>query len=159
MRYMMIALCLVFAVACGDDGTSVNPMSGMWIFVGGDMFDDACNYSDTPVDPDGTFSVSNNGNGTLTIDTGGDEMFQCTLSGADFNCPERKEVDIDASPLDAVVHVTVTAEGTFQSDISATGHETAHITCEGADCAAAAAAVGITLPCSYSQRFTANHSG
>ncbi|MFH1435709.1 MAG: hypothetical protein ABIJ56_08345 [Pseudomonadota bacterium] len=159
MRAMMIALCLVFAAACGDDAASVNPMSGMWIFVGGDIFNDSCNYTDSPVDPDGEFSVTNNGNNTLTIDTGGDEMFQCTLSGANFNCPERKEVDIEIPLVDAVFHVNVSAEGSFQSDTSASGHETANITCTGADCEAAAATAGITIPCSYSQYFAANHSG
>jgi hypothetical protein len=163
MRNMMIALaaCLALALAsCDGDGNGnggVDPTTGVWLYSPGSVFDDTCEYPDPPTDPTGEFTLTNNGDGTFTVDDG-DNVFDCTLSGSNFNCPERRTEEHDASPLDAVATVHVSIEGSFSSDTDMTGHQTANATCVGADCADAAAAVGMAgFPCSLSQNFTASY--
>lgn len=160
MRNVMMALaaCLALVLAsCGGDGNGgVDPTTGVWLHSPGSIFDDACEYPDPPTDPTGEFTLTNNGDGTLTVDDG-EHVFDCTLSGSSFNCPERSRDDYDASPLDAVATVLISVAGSFSSDTEMSGHQTANATCVGADCAAAATAIGMAgFPCSVSQNFTAS---
>ena len=162
MKIIMTALALVFMVAaagCDGDGNggSVSPATGNWHFTAGNITSDTCNYPDPPVDPSGDFHVQNNGDGTLLITPGdGTPAFTCTLSGSSLSCPDRYNDDIDASPLAAIFHIHASAQGTFSSDTALSGSQTADVTCDGAQCDMAAAGVGITVPCSYSQNFTAS---
>ena len=120
------------------------------------IVDDTCEYPDPPTDPDGNFTIVSTGEGTFTVDDG-DVLFDCTVSGSAFNCPERLTETIDASPLDAIVSVHVSITGTFSSANAASGRQTANVSCVGADCATAGAAVGVTFPCSVSETFTATN--
>jgi hypothetical protein len=53
------------------------------------------------------------------------------------------------------MHVSIT--GSFSSDTEMSGHQTANVTCVGADCATVAATGGLSgFPCSLSQNFTAS---
>jgi hypothetical protein len=163
MKLLAIALASsLLLVGCGDDGSGggdPDPESGTWIFTGGEIVDDSCEYPDPPQEPDGNFTLLNNGDGTFTVDADdGDRLFDCTQTGSTFNCPDRLYEDIDLSPLSGTVHIHVRATGSFASDTHASGRETADVSCTGADCATAAAAVGVTFPCSYSQDFTAEFS-
>ncbi|MBW2261611.1 MAG: hypothetical protein JRG91_06520 [Deltaproteobacteria bacterium] len=160
MRLLAIALAASFVAAgCGSDGNgggTINPNSGTWLFVPGSIVDDTCEYADPPTDPSGDFAMLSTGDGTFTVNDG-DVVFDCTVSGSAFNCPERLTETIDASPLDAIVSVHVSITGTFSSANAASGRQTANVTCVGADCAAAGAAVGVTFPCSVSETFTATN--
>jgi hypothetical protein len=162
MRHLcFVIVSTALAAACGDGGSgpgSTNPPTGTWHFNGGSVTDDTCEYPDPPTDPDGDFTITNNGDGTFTVDEAdGTRMFDCTLSGSSFSCPDRLYEDIDAAPLAATVHVHVRATGSFSSDTQASGRETADVSCDGADCAAVAAYAGISaFFCSYSQDFTAS---
>lgn len=162
MRNVMIALaaCLALVLAsCGGDGDGnggVSPTTGVWLYAPGSVFDDTCEHPDPPTDPTGEFTLTNNGDGTFTVDDG-DNVFECTLSGSSFNCPERLTEEVDATPLDGVVSVHVSITGSFSSDTDVSGHQTANVTCVGADCATVATAGGISgFPCSLSQNFTAS---
>ena len=105
----------------------------------------------------GFFRVQNNGDGTLLITPGdGTPAFTCSLSGSSLSCPDRYNDDIPASPLDAVFHIHATAQGSFSSDTALSGSQTADVTCDGTQCDMAAAGVGISVPCSYTQNFTAS---
>jgi hypothetical protein len=163
MKIILTTLALFFMIAassCGGDGNgngSANPTSGTWYFTPGAVSSDTCNYSDTPVDPSGNFQLQNNGDGTLLLTpSDGTPAFTCSLSGSSLSCPDRAVEDIDATPLAAVFHIHATAQATFSSDTAMSGSQTANVTCDGAQCAMAATAVGITLPCSYTQSFTAS---
>jgi hypothetical protein len=163
MKYLAIFIVSgTLLASCGNGGSgggSADPPSGTWHFNGGSVVDDTCGYPSPPTDPDGDFTITNNGDSTFTVDEAdGTRMFDCTLSGSSFNCPDRLYEDIDASPLTAVVHVHVRATGSFSSDTQASGRETADVTCDGADCASVASYAGISaFPCSYSQDFTASY--
>jgi hypothetical protein len=52
----------------------------------------------------------------------------------------------------------VSITGTIESDTSITGSQNGHIECVGADCATAAAALGVTFPCTFVIPFTAEAS-
>jgi hypothetical protein len=163
MKIIMTTLALFLVIAassCGGDGGgsgSINPTSGVWFFNAGTVTSDTCNYSDTPVDPSGNFQLTNNGDGTLLITPDdGTDPFTCTLSVPSMNCPDRADVDIDSAPLAAVFHVHATLQAAFSSDTAMSGSQTANITCDGAQCDMAAEMIGITVPCSYTQSFTAS---
>lgn len=154
---VLVMMALIF-FGCGDDDggtTDIQPTTGLWDFNAGDIFDDDCEFTDPPADPDGVFSLTNNGDGTLSIDTDGAEPFECTLNGADFTCPSRLQEEISETGVDAVVTVNVNAQGTFDSNEAASGYQTAEFTCTGADCTDVEAQYNVSFPCSYSQYFSA----
>jgi hypothetical protein len=128
------------------------------VYTPGSIVDDVCEYPDPPTDPNGEFTITSTGDGTFTVDDGG-VLFDCTVSGSAFNCPERLTEEIDANPLDAVVSVHVSVTGTFSSSSASSGRQTANVTCVGTQCADAATYAGITgFPCSVSETFTAEFS-
>jgi hypothetical protein len=162
MRLLAIVLAASFTLAgCGSDGDgggTINPNSGTWAFTPGSIVNDTCEYADPPTDPSGDFTILSTGEGTFTVDDG-DTLFDCTVSGSSFTCPERLTETIDASPLDAVVSVHVRVSGTFSSSDAASGEQTANVSCEGANCSDAATAAGISgFPCTVSETFTAEFS-
>lgn len=146
-------------VACAEDGGSdISPRSGTWDFYGSAPTDDTCGYPDLYTDPPGNFELENNGGGSFTV-TADENVFNCTIDGANFSCPERLygENDVGAAAgLDAVVHYTVSVTGSFSSDSELSGRQLYELVCEGADCATVEAAVMVTTPCGWAQDFTAS---
>ena len=156
---LTFACAVSLTVACADGGGSdIEPRSGTWDFSGSAPTDDTCGYPDLYTDPPGNFVLENNGDGTFTV-TAGENVFDCTLDGDNFSCPERLygENDVGAAAgLDAVVHYTVSVSGSFSSDSAMSGRQAFEIVCEGADCATVEAAVGVMTPCGWAQDFTAS---
>ncbi|MBN1770435.1 MAG: hypothetical protein JXB32_04170 [Deltaproteobacteria bacterium] len=157
MRFAMLAIGLV--LGCDDGGSPIEPVSGSWGYLEGDLFDDGCHYGDPATSPMGTFRLVNNGDRTMTITTTGDPPFSCTLDGASYACPDRASSDVPVPTLDATLHLHVAAYGTFSSPTATAGHQTVVATCTGTQCDLAAAAAGVTLPCNFSVRYTASRVG
>ncbi len=164
MRSAVVKLVLILAtalpLACGDLSSGdalADPRSGTWSFAGSPPVDDSCGLEDLYVDPPGTFTLTNNGDQTFTIDDG-ENVFDCELEGANFSCPERLTGSEPISPelmLDAVVEYTVGVSGTLSSDTQMSGRQQVEIVCVGADCAAVEMLVGVTTPCGWAQDFSA----
>jgi hypothetical protein len=164
MRYLIL---ITFAIgtasaltACDDDGdgVTIDPVSGTWEFSGDEPDNDSCDVEgNTLGDPDGDFEIANHGDGTFTVtpddDTG---PFDCTLSGASFDCPDRYFDEVDADPLDATVTIEASASGTFSSSTEASGVQEATISCDGPACSTIEGLAGISFPCDYTQTFTAS---
>ncbi len=144
----------------GDAGGSADPESGTWAFSGGPISDDTCMYEDVYVDPPGSFTLTNNGDGTFTIDDS-ENVFDCTLSGASFTCPSRLTGTVDVGEefgvpgVEALLSYNVEVSGDFGSDTSLSGRQDVEVTCEGANCADLADLADLTLPCGWAQEFTA----
>jgi hypothetical protein len=162
LPWLALVCCCSFACA-GDDGygsdggSEAGPRSGVWNYVGSAPVDDTCGLTDLYVDPPGQFTLTNNGDGSFTIDDS-ENVFDCELEGDDFVCPERATGTNDvgaAANLDAVAHYTVRVNGSLSSASQMSGRQTVTITCEGADCATVEGIVGVTTPCGWAQDFTA----
>lgn len=167
MKYLAMATasCLVLALSgCGGDGDggTINPTTGIWLFVPGDVFDNSCEITDPPTDPVGDFTITSTGEGTFTVNDG-TNVFDCTVSGSSFDCPRRSVETIDGNPYyDAVGDIQISVHGTFQSATEASGHQTGHLSCTGTDCdnAEMLALAGVSgFPCEVSERFTASYTG
>lgn len=154
---LLCAASLTLACAEHEGGPTIEPRSGTWEFVGSDPVNDTCGYPGLYVDPAGDFELDNNGDGTFTV-TAGDNVFECALNGSSFSCPERftGENDIGAAAgLDAVVIYNISVSGSLSSATAMSGRQSFRIVCEGADCPAVEATVGVTTPCGWEQSFTA----
>jgi hypothetical protein len=156
MKYAMVLL--VVGLGCGgdDDGTPIQPTSGTWGYLEGDVVDDTCHYSARPDTGLGTFTLTNPGTGTFTITPPGETAFNCTLSGSSFTCPDRSNEDLPGAPYDATVNLHVAAYGSFSSATAASGHQRLEATCTGTQCAEVGALVGVTFPCGLSVNYTAS---
>ncbi|KIG17443.1 hypothetical protein DB30_03144 [Enhygromyxa salina] len=156
-RALFLPLVLLGA-ACGDGAGDIEPRDGAWSYMGSAAVDDTCMLDELTVDMPGTFTITNNGDGTFTVnDT--QNMFDCTIDGSSFSCPSRLagENDIGAQfSLDAVVRYNVSASGSFESETQMSGRQTVVVNCDGADCASFEALVMVTTPCGWAQDFTAS---
>jgi hypothetical protein len=145
----------VFGTACGE--ADIVPREGGWDFMGSAAVDDTCNFDQLAIDNPGTFTLTNNGDSTFTVnDT--DNMFDCTIEGSDFTCPSRLagEDDIGAQyNLDAVVSYNVVATGMFSSQTEMSGRQEIVIDCAGDDCGTFEMLAMVTTPCGWAQDFTA----
>lgn len=135
-------------------GSSVQPVSGLWDYMDGGIFENSCGTDSVYTDPDTIFQLTSDDSGSFTVEQGSEPDFQCTLDGLEFICPSRLSNDTPIPGADAVLRGNVRIEGEFVDARSMSGRQTADITCEGADCAFAPA-LGLTLPCSYSVDFSA----
>jgi len=150
----LLTLPLILVTACGGDD-DVQPRDGTWSFVGSAAINDTCMLDQLTVDNPGTFKLTNNGDGTFTVDDS-QNVFDCTIDGASFSCPSRlhDEQDIGA----AIVSYNVSATGSFSSETAMSGRQQIVVTCVGADCATFEMLTGVTTPCGWAQDFTASTS-
>lgn len=140
----------------GDDsGADVTPVEGLWQYeeTGGGTND--CTFLRDPSNGFGQFQIALTGPDTLTLTPGDEtEPFECTFGGGAFDCAERLTGMTDeVAGLDAIGNILVAVEGTITSETSLEGVQNGHIECEGADCALAAGALGVTFPCSFTVPF------
>lgn len=139
----------------GDDGTpsGAAPAEGTWRYDQITPTSNTCG-SQLPVTPSGDYAIVGvTGAGFMVVD--GDGTFNCSLDDGSFDCPERAHETMDLRPTyDAVVTIDAQAQGAFSSSTRASGTQTATATCVGSDCAAVAASVGASLPCSAAVGFT-----
>jgi hypothetical protein len=151
-RIMMLGVVGIALFGCEEGG---GPESGTWNFVAGDLTRNTCNY-DQVGGIAGDFTLSNDGDGSLTIDPeDGTDPFECDLDGDDFDCAERFQGESPIMGYDAVLHTHARADGSFSSSTEGSGAQHGRVECEGADCGALATLVGATLPCEFSETFTA----
>ncbi len=136
----------------GGDG----PESGEWIYSDDGATQNDCTFLGNPSQGLGDFVVDNPGDGTFTITPGDDtDPFECELGEAgNFGCPERYVESITEPGVAATLDAFVAASGTTTAT-SMTGEQAGRITCDGADCALAEAALETSFPCSFVIPFTA----
>jgi hypothetical protein len=152
-RIIYIGLAIALA-GCEEGG---DPKSGNWNFVAGAQTQNTCNY-DGVGGQYGDFTLDNNG-GSLTIDPqDGSDPFECDLDGNDFDCPERFQGEQDVATYDATLIIHASARGSFDSNTTAAGTQHGSVTCEGGDCGALANLVGATVPCEFTEEFTASYA-
>lgn len=140
----------------GSDGVA-QPPSGVWNYQDGGVQENTCGDGlDLTRDPDTSFLLTYNDDGTFTVDQGqAGEDFDCTISADNtFSCPSRLYNMETITEINATVTWNVSITGEFISDREMEGSQRADITCEGAGCALAPMA-GVTVPCYYTVDFTA----
>lgn len=148
MRWIGLA---VFLVACdGGAGGPIDPVSGSWTYVATSTDEDSCGIVPLLGMDNGEFALVNHGDGTMTIDDG-EWVFDCTLSGADFACPDRFPGGFETSGVEMAIEGE--AHGVFGSSTEAEGTQTGTASCEDSDCNMAAAMMGMSPPCTATVRF------
>ena len=144
-------------VACG--GEDVAPSPGAWSYSEFHASKNTCNYDGVISNGDGAFALTAKGGAAYEISTAdGTAPFACTLDGDTLSCPDRAKTTSQLS-ANATLGIAVDAEANVDDADHMTGTQNGTVTCEGSDCAAAAALVGATLPCEFSVDFTATHTG
>jgi hypothetical protein len=139
-------------VACGDGkGGDGEPRSGSWTYASTGTGTDSCGIVPLLGLDGGTFDLVNEGDGTLTIDDG-TWVFECTLTGGDFDCPDRFPGGFDRAGVQ--MEVAGEAHGTFDADDEGSGAQSGTASCADSDCEAAAATLGMSPPCEVDVSFT-----
>ena len=149
-------LAIVVLAGCGDKSGGGEPQSGSWTYVGTGTDADSCGIVPLLGIDSGTFDLVNNGDGTMTIDDG-EWLFECTLSGGDFDCPDRFPGGFEDGGIQ--MDVAGEAHGTFDSDSAGSGGQSGTATCADASCESAAAMMGITPPCEVQAQFSISFDG
>lgn len=164
----LFAVVLLSVPACtgsdndGGDAAApdAEPPSGVWSYRNGGIVDTDCDSTEMAyVDPDTSFVLTNNGDGTFTVDQGQEEAFDCTVNGDNFDCPNRLFSEFTQDGIDATVTWQVSISGEFMGDTEMEGEQVASIACEGSQCGLAETVLMTALPCSYTVAFTAEFSG
>lgn len=139
----------------GDGGDSVQPRTGVWRYA---EYDENRNDCDLPPDygnGNGGFGIDDlGGDRFVVIPNDGTDPFDCTLDGADFDCPDRATEVVPAGPpYDAVLLGQARVEGTFSDPENGSGTQTAIIQCNGADCPLVELGTGVNFPCTFAIDF------
>ena len=160
-----LAIVALLTTGCAEDdpessassgtGADAAPPSGVWLYMDGGIDKNNCGTDDVYRDADTQFVLTDNGDGTFTVDQGAQEDFTCTIDGPDFDCPNRLFAEEPVDMLDATVSWQVSLSGTFHSDTYMTGTQRADIDCAGTQCNLVSTALAIALPCYYTVKFTA----
>jgi hypothetical protein len=162
-----LALVATTSSACiieddGDNGSgpgpgpgpsaSITPQAGRWYYDETTPVSTTCPASIDQGQASGDFAIDQaSATGFRIIPDDGTAPFQCTTSGAGFDCPNRAAASRDYRPaVDAVVTVHATVDGSFTAAIRATGRQNATVTCVGSGCASLA---GSALPCQFTVDF------
>lgn len=140
----------------GDDddemgsGSAIAPRQGQWGYAEKTPVTSNC-PSNLPGEA-GNFLIDQSSIAGFRVVPGdGTAPFNCTLNKSAFSCPNRAAAMQDYRPqFDAVVTVRATANGTFSSDIRATGRQDATVECVGVGCAAVP---GAMFPCNFTVNF------
>lgn len=150
-RALLLALCIVPIASCGEP--EVEPVTGTWTIVNSAPSMNTC--GDAAEASSGDFLLTNNGDGTFTVDPqDGTEAFHCTIDGDAFTCPERLQETVTQAGIDAKVDIKVSASGTFSSNTAASGQQDLVAVCTGSQCGLVESALGFTLPCGATAPFT-----
>ena len=162
MRWFVVA-CLVLA-ACGDDEKTEEteepfaPTEGAWTRVDGDVTEDTCGMDDGDTDGDQpvVLTLTDHGDGTLSVVNEEDVTWTCTLPNMDFVCDAQVTQSTDVPNLDAVVEAAATPSGSFSSEEEMSGQTSVELTCEGEECATVEERQEVTFPCTMVQAWTAS---
>lgn len=136
-------------------GNSDGPDSGLWIYADNGASSNTCNFLGRPSQGLGDYNVTNNGDGTFTVEPGdGSDAFECAVqAGGNFDCDERFVESITSPGVRGSLEVLVRVDGTTAAT-TMEGEQHGRIECEGDDCAAAEAALGTSFPCEFTIPFT-----
>ena len=149
---VLVAFSAGMMMGCGDDFDG--PNSGTWFYAEVSPVENDCNLPEDQFAA-GEFSIENNDDGTFTVDPeDGNPAFECTLSGSDFDCPER--IAGSYSTQGSTATWRADAEGSFSDASRMTGTQSGQVTCEGSGCALAEAALGASFPCQLEVDFVAS---
>ncbi len=153
------AIAVTIAHGCDDDDNGAsserNPPTGVWSYDGQGVEENTCGTEDVFEDPDTNFILTNNGDGTFTVDQGAVNDFDCTITGNNFSCPERLYGEFPVAVFDVTLSYITRINGTFSSDTAASGTQRMDIECDGAGCGLANT-FGYTLPCYYTVNFASS---
>lgn len=141
-----------------DGGGSLVPRDGLWSYSEFNAIVDQCNSGQLITNGAGNFLLVYNGNRTFTVTPAdGSSAFDCTLTGADFTCPDRAAAveDFTTSGFDAILTLNVAVSGTFSDAETMTGQQQGTANCVGTACGGLAGFLGTTFPCSVTVDFTA----
>jgi hypothetical protein len=159
---LTLAICLLPSVpgrsAHADEAAPVEPATGLWKYSEFGATTNTCKSKEVVSNGNGTFVLSKNQDGSLTIQPGdGSDAFQCTVKGADFDCPDRAALsyDLHASGVDAVLKGKGIAKGQFIDAKHMTGQQIATFECHGSACILAAMALHTSFPCKVTIEFKA----
>ena len=166
MKTMTLLALTSLLVGCSDKsedsgGTDFQPLAGTWTYENLSYDTDECDFeSDFPVSileavqltmalTDTGYSMSS----TLT-----DEPVECTLTGMDYSCTMSSSTEQTAwtedssntGDPDATTSAVGSVSGTFSDAETASFFAQMDYSCEGADCDAYVADMGISAPCSSS---------
>lgn len=158
MRRLSLLALAVSLVACADpEEDRANPPSGLWAYMDGGVVQNTCGTEDIGGDPDTNFSLTNNGDGTFTVDQNNEEDFDCNIDGETFECPYRIGGSETFDEVSATINWRVRIDGSFPDDTRMIGEQTIDFTCEGAGCSNLGL-IGVTVPCNMVVAFTAEKS-
>jgi hypothetical protein len=144
----------------GDSVPDADPRSGVWSYHDGGIVETSCDSTEMVyVDPDTSFLLTNNGDGSFTIAQGDREDFDCDIDGDDFDCPQRLFEELSVDGVDATVSWQVSVSGEFMGGEVMEGEQLANLACTGTQCELAEVALATALPCSYTVAFTADYGG
>lgn len=170
---LFLVLSCLAPAGCGDDGgggdgdgdgdgdvdaagPSVAPRTGTWDYDEYDTTGGSCDLS-SQLNSDGQFGLVYEGGALFQIIPGdGTAPFNCNLSGASFDCPDRATATYSEQGVDALVSGQARVDGNFATAESASGVQTVDVACTGSDCAVVATALGTSFPCTFEADFTAS---
>lgn len=143
-----------------DSGTTTElvPTEGQWQVGSQTLIDDGCGLhdedtkgddSDKDKDKDNTATLTLVDSDTFTIIPNEGPTLTCALEpDGSFVCdPFSKSNDFTENGIDAILTMTLTISGAFESSYSGSITLEEAMSCEGADCAMVEAQGGTTLPC------------
>ena len=95
----------------------------------------------------------------FSLDTREGVVFACEWTAdQNFSCADAVVDETDHSqnsiPIEALIRVTATLEGSFNSEVEMTGLRIIEMVCEGVDCPTLAE-TGMDLPCEMTEGFNA----
>ena len=129
----------------------VQPKAGGWHYAETTPISSTC-PANTPTGANGNFVIDQVTAASFhVVPNDGTAPFTCTLSGGQFDCPDRAAATEDYRPqVDAVLTAHATADGTLTSTTRATGRQRATVSCAGTQCDALGPN---TFPCSAEVSF------
>ena len=172
MMRILSALVLMTAVGCSgksdDTGTSddtdssgaFTPTEGSWTETSNEIISDTCGIDDgdDSSDDDDAASIvlamTDEDSFTFSVDDA--VMFECELSDQSFTCTgDAEENDMSDDDINAVLIMTPSIEGEFESADSLTLTYTNSMECSGDDCDMVSDASEVSFPCEFSGMVTA----
>ena len=142
-----------------DSSGAFTPTEGSWTETSNETISDTCGFGDdgdTGGEEPSTIMVTMTDEDSFSFVVDGDMTFECDLTDQTFACTgEPEEMDMSGDGLNAVMTITGTVVGEFESADSVTLTYTNSVDCEGDDCQTMADWAGTSFPCEFSGTVTA----
>ena len=147
---------LMLLSACTESGSTrvpVVPDEGVWAYTNEGLVSSTCGES-VYFDPDAAFVIYDATDEGFTIEAG-DDVFPCTLDGAQLSCATRHSETLTLPMTDTVIGWNIRVDGELSAPNRMAGTQTFSVDCSGALCSLAPQALGFGLPCAWSVAFSA----